>query len=186
MSPEARPKDNSRTPGLETTTTRLLSRLRRRVLLRQTLRAAAAALLAAGGLVALMVGFDLMVPLSVTARSLLRWLPLLVLCAVPASVLMARARATPARLALLADERGGRGNVTSTLGHTNADGPVATAFRRRAQGAVRAIDPRTVVPLDAARLWGACLAVALLALPLSLALGGVDAPADRWLRLVDA
>jgi len=184
MTPEARPRTSTAPPTPDATGT-LLEALRRRVLLRGALRAVAACTLAALGVAVVLVTIDLLAPLPAGARRTLRWLPLLALAPIPIAFLATRARATMGRLALLADERGGRGNVTSTLRGANAEGLVAEAFRRRASAEMRRIDPRLVVPLDAARLWSACVAAGLVLVPTFTLLDGPRSPDARWLHLVD-
>jgi len=158
----------------------LLSTVRRRVLLRSVLRATAVTLLGVCALITLLLLTDLAVQLSATARRGLRWLPALLVLPAPALVARSWARLSSARLALLVDERGDFGNVTSTMRHPNADGPVAEAFRRRALHALGSFDAARVVPLDVGKVWATAVAAAVLALGTLTAAGGTDALVQRW------
>jgi hypothetical protein len=160
----------------------LLAELRRRVVRRALLRSAPFALLGAVTLAGALVVTDLLVSLPVGSRRVLRWLPVLLLTLPVAAVGRALGRSRDDRLALLLDERGGAGNLASTLRAPNASGPVADLFRARAVAALRSIDPRAVVPLGAIRLWGACLAAALVAAATFALFDLDDALAARWLR----
>jgi hypothetical protein len=161
----------------------LLMDLRRRLLGRAVLRSLAIALLAAGAVAGLLVGTDLLVSLPAGSRRVLRWLPALLLALPVAAVARSRARGDADRLALLLDERGGLGNLASTLRAPNARGPVAELFRARALGALRSIDPGAVVPLDAGRLWGACLVAGLVVVAGVALLPNLDDTlAARWVR----
>jgi hypothetical protein len=161
----------------------LLADVRRRVLGRAALRSLAIALLTAVAVAALLVAVDLLVSLPAGSRRVLRWLPALLLALPIAAVARARARGDADRLALLLDERGGVGNLVSTLRAPNATGPVAELFSARALGALRSIDPRTVVPFDAGRLWGACIVAALVAAATVALLPNLESVlAARWVR----
>ena len=159
----------------------LLTLVRRRLLLRAGLRALAVALLAVAAASAFLVGVDAALTLPALARSAFRWLPLAILVAPAVAVLRAQARTSDQRLALLVDEHVGQDHVVSTLQAATASGPVAEAFRSRAHRALKSIETTSVVPLDAGRLWAACIFVAVLATGL-LAFGPPVGPlAERWL-----
>ncbi|MEJ2542148.1 MAG: hypothetical protein P8188_19660, partial [Gemmatimonadota bacterium] len=160
----------------------LLGRLRLRIAVRTLLRSGAVALLAALSVAAALVALDGLVSLPVPARSLLRWLPVLPLFLPPLAVTRALRRTNDARLALLLDERGGAGNVASTLQTPNATGVTAELFRARAVAALRAVDPRAVVPLEATRLWVVCFAALGSAVLVVGALGAGEALSARWLH----
>jgi hypothetical protein len=147
------------------------------VLLRTIAVALLACLVVAAGLVAL----DLAVPLPSPARSLLRFLPAVPLLLPAAGAVQALRKADDDRLALLLDERGGVGNVASTLRAPNATGPLAGLFRARAAAALRSVEPRAVVPMEAGRLWGLCFAALVLAGGLAVVPGLGDAVSARWL-----
>jgi hypothetical protein len=160
----------------------LLGGLRRQVVRRALLRGVAVALLSGVVLAAALIVTDLLVSLPAASRRVLRWLPVLLLALPVAAVARALGRSDDERLALLLDERGGAGNLASTLRAPNASGPVADLFRARAVAALRSIDPRAVVPLDATRLWGTCLAVVLLVIAATALLNLDEALSARWVR----
>jgi hypothetical protein len=164
----------------------LLDRLRRRVAARALLRSAALAVLTGLAVAVGLAAVDLAVPLPATTRDLLRWLPLLPLLLPLGAGIQALRGTDDDRLALLVDERGGVGNVASTLRSPNAAGATAELFRARATAALRSVDPAAVLPLGAARLWAACLAALVTVTGLSVALGLDDTVATRWLGTVES
>ena len=158
---------------------------RRSLVVRLTLSAIALALAAA----ALLLAIDLLIPLPVAARSVVRWLPILVLAA---AALVGVRRLLPGpdngRLALLVEERNPQlGHTLSTLLGRVGDGPVAKAFRERAEALLHGVDGGAVAPIEA-RAPGAALAAALAVLLLLVAIapGGAAGAWQRWAVLEDA
>lgn len=168
------------------TVRRLLAGLRKRVLLRTALRALGVAIGLAGIVGAGLLVADAAIGLPATVRRIARWLPALMLAGAVPPLLRLRRRATDGRLSLLVDERAGLGNIVSTLRAPNTSGPVAVAFRERADLALRDVDPAGLVRLDAGGPWAWAAAGVVLAV---LAMVGTSSDAslrDRWLTPTDA
>lgn len=173
-------------PAAEALLRRVRLAWRRAVLARALLLAPGLALAAA----LLLVAADLLHPLSAAAREGLRWLP----AVLPAGVLgwaLLRAARPPAdrRLALLAEERVPElGNRLLTALDLRAEaGPVARAFRAEAEGWMRRVDARAVVPLRAARPLALLGTVGIVSAGLALLFPGAVREAwERWARPVDA
>jgi hypothetical protein len=167
---------------------RVLARARaswRRALLLRVLAASLALLL---GAAALLLAIDLLHPLAAPARALLRWLPLAAAAGPP---LLALRRLVPGpddrRLALLVEERHPQlESALSTLFDAAGDGPVARAFRARAEALLGGVDGAGVAPLRLRRPASAlALATAVLPLLLALAPGGPAGAWQRWALLLE-
>jgi hypothetical protein len=158
----------------------LLASVRRRLRLRHAVRAMATAVVAVGITAVALLLADVVLGLPDTARSVVRWLPVIALLTPVVVFLRAWASIDPTRLSLLVDETSGLGNVVSTLANPNADGVVADAFRRRASHAADSLDSARVVPIRFETMFAAALIV--------LVLGGAamsssttrDALNNRW------
>jgi hypothetical protein len=159
----------------------LLAAVRRRLWLRDGLRAAAMAIVAVFATIGVLVVADLVFNLPLTARGVMRWLPLFGLLAPIVLFVRGWSRLDGGHFSLLVDESSGLGNIVSTYTNPNAEGAVADAFRRRAARTIGSLDAARVVPLRFesvffGALTAAFLGVALLALP-----AGRDVLTTRWL-----
>ncbi len=151
-------------------------------------RAALASLAVAVGGAALLLALDLVYPLPPGARAVLRWLPLGG-GAVPLAIALRRIVPGPddRQLALLLEERFPQLERTlSTALETIQDGPVARAFRARADARLAEVDGSHVAPLRSVGLTAA-LATGAVALTLVLAAApsGADGVWQRWVRLAE-
>lgn len=163
----------------------LLRGLRARLLVRTSLRSIGGAVAVAAATVALLLLVDALIGVPAEARRLLRWLPALVLCSALAPILHARRSSNDDRLALLVDERAGLGNVLSTYRAPNTSGPVATAFRARAEEALRGVRPSGIVQLDAGGPWGWAAGATLLAVLVVVGTSDGVSLQERWLAPQD-
>lgn len=188
------PASDGRRPGAprlgpdrrsEDTLPRLMARLRRRMIVRALLRSTALGLIVGLAIASALVAVDLAVSLPSPARSLLRWLAALPLLLPVAAGIRAIQRTGDDRLALLLDEKGGVGNVASTLRTPNATGVAAELFRARATAALRTVEPGAVVPLEATRLWTVGITALLALTGVSAALGFGRTLTTRWASPAD-
>lgn len=173
------------TPRANDTALRLLDAVRNRVLLRAAVRGAGIALGTAAALFAILFVVDALAGLPAGVRRPVRWLPVLALFGAILPVLRTRRLATTARLSRLVDERSDAGNVMSTRLTPNTSGPVADAFRARADLALGSVEPKRIVALDAGGAWGWAAASTTLLVLLLVGTSDPDSLRARWLAPVD-
>ncbi|MBT5046835.1 MAG: hypothetical protein HOM57_17510, partial [Gemmatimonadales bacterium] len=158
----------------------LLAEVRRRVVVREVMKTGAVVTLAVGATVLVLLLADVLLTLPGESRRVLRWVP--ALAGLPILLLFRiGSRTRPGKLASLIDQRVESQGLVATYLAPNTSGPVADAFRSRAQAVAGSIEPRRVVSYREGALWMASLAAWVMTIGILSAGGGTTYLAERWL-----
>ena len=158
----------------------LLAEVRRRVVVREVMKTGAVVTLAVGATVLVLLLADVLLTLPGESRRVLRWVP--ALAGLPILLLFRiGSRTRPGKLASLIDQRVESQGLVATYLAPNTSGPVADAFRSRAQAVAGSIEPRRVVSYREGALWMASLAAWVMTIGILSAGGATTYLAERWL-----